>query len=162
MTLPAVELSDGRVEQLNIAAWSRRGSARQWPPFVVSLAVELQAGARPEAARRFLRQVGRRMASGAPLPKAETLREMEEAINRTWAALDWGWVRLLAHDEDIRIIHGGWPELSGTAGGEAWAAAAAAILEGVYAGWFEAQGSPLKCTEQVPGRTGALEFRHAP
>jgi hypothetical protein len=162
MTGPSDDLSDAEVEQLNVAVWSSRGSSHQWPSLVVALAAELSEGGRPEAARRFLRQVGRRMAFSTPLPKAETLQDMEDAINWAWAAHDWGWVRLFAHEEDVRIIHGGWPELSGTPGAEAWADTAAAILEGVYAAWFEAQGSPLTLTEQVHGRVGALEFRHAP
>ncbi len=77
-----------------------------------------------------------------------------------WAALDWGWVRLLACEDDIRIVHGAWPGLAGAADAEAWPETAAAVLEGVYAAWMKAQGSPLGRTEQAPGRPGVLEFRH--
>jgi len=160
MSPPGTDLPDGRVEELNIAAWSQRGSTRQWPAFIAAFAGELAAGARPEAARAFLWYVGRRVASSTPLPPAETLGELEAAINAAWTALDWGWVRLLVGEDDIRIVHGAWPELAGTQGAEAWPDTAAAILEGVYAAWFEAHGSPLGRTEKVSARAGALEFRH--
>ena len=162
MSPQEVQLTDRQVEALNAAAWSRRGTARQWPAFVAALAGELTAGARTEAARAFLRHVGRRLAAMAPLPAVETLDELETAINATWAAMDWGWVRLVASETHIRVIHGAWPELPGAVEGEAWAGVAPAFLEGVYAAWFQAQGSPLARTEHAPGRDGALEFRHAP
>jgi hypothetical protein len=71
-------------------------------------------------------------------------------------------VRLFVQEDSVRIVHGAWPGLEAPAEEDPWPVAAAAILEGVYAGWFEAQGSPLERTEQIPGREGTLEFRHAP
>ena len=160
MTFPAVELPDWKVGELNREAWILRGTPRQWPPLVVALAQELADAGVPDAARAFLRHVGRRMAEAAPLPPVETLEALQDAINAVWRALDWGWVRLLVRKDGILIVHGAWPELTAPPGGEAWPAAAAAILEGVYAAWFEAQGSPLKRTETVGPRAGAMEFRH--
>jgi hypothetical protein len=160
VTIPTVDLPDWRVAELNREAWSRRGTARQWSPLVIALAQEVATGGMPGAAHAFLRQLGRRMARSTPLPHVETLEAMQDAINAVWAEIDWGWVRLLVREDGIRIIHGAWPELSAPDDGETWPGVAAAILEGIYAAWFEAQGSTLERTKTIGPRAGALEFLH--
>ena len=132
----------------------------QWRAFLASLAIELHLGSESEEVRTFLRAVGSRLASRLPLPKVETLEELETAMNRVWLEVNWGWVRLGADDEGIWIVHGSYPTVMVEDDPDLWSLGCSAVLEGVYSHWLTAQGSPGVKTRRVSRRARPLEFRH--
>ncbi|MDP1617994.1 cellulose biosynthesis protein BcsD [Phenylobacterium sp.] len=152
--LPATE-----TQQLNDAYLAARRCSAQWRAFLAALAVELHVGTEREEVLAFLRAVGRRMAGRLPLTPKDTLPELEVAMNEVWGQVDWGWTRLRPIDDGIAIIHGAYPTAFETEG-VMWSAGAAAVLEGVYAAWFEAQGSPLTTLKRMSESTMPLEFLH--
>jgi hypothetical protein len=147
-------------------AYHRAGQCSpQWRAFLAALITELNSGAEGDEVRNFLRQVGKRLAAANPLPKVETLEELQAAMNRLWLAMDWGWVRLAAAPDGVRIVHGAYPDALGAAekgdeDGEPWPAAWAAVLEGVYTVWLKAQGSPIDRTTRVGTSRHPLELFH--
>jgi hypothetical protein len=152
--MPAAE-----TQQLNEAYLAARRCSVQWRAFLAALAVELHVGAEREEVLEFLRAVGRRMAGRLPLTPKDTLPELEAAMNDIWSQVDWGWTRLRPIDEGIAIVHGAYPTAFET-DGIMWSAGAAAVLEGVYAAWFEAQGSPLTTLKRMSDSAMPLEFLH--
>ncbi|TWB35719.1 cellulose biosynthesis protein BcsD [Nitrospirillum pindoramense] len=81
----------------------------QWRAFIDTLFAELESGVEPAAAQAFYRSVGLRFAEGMALPPCESLEDLERAIGDCWAALDWGWVRLVDEGQFLRISHGAYP-----------------------------------------------------
>lgn len=138
--------------------------SNQWRAFLNAFTAELFSHADGEDARGFMTQLGRRMAGQLVLGECEALEDLEAAMNRHWADLDWGWCRLTETDRAVVIRHAAWPvpDRSDTH----WTNAMGALLEGVYSGWFEAQGGDahLRAKQHADAGSeaaGVLEFRYA-
>jgi hypothetical protein len=94
------------------------------------------------------------------LPKADTVEELEAAMNESWSRIEWGWVRLFPEDDGVRFVHGAYPNAFSDPSNTVWPDGAAAVMEGVYGQWMLAQGSPVSTVRRVPGHTDPLVFRH--
>ncbi len=116
----------------------------QWRGFLGALFTGLAKGSGVDTLLVSFRSLGRDMARQMPVTEQDTLEGLEAAINAYWAAMDWGWCRLLAVDGVINIVHGAWPrvpceqpDLAGKA--------IAAVVSGAYQRWLEEQGgAPLE------------------
>lgn len=162
MKTPTPWMNDKDVQSADLSYYRRtqRQRSPQWRGFLSALLGELHSGADPEEVRNFMRQVGRRMAQATPLTKVETLEELEAAMNKVWADMDWGWVRLNAVSDGVRILHGAYPDVAGGADAKMWTAAWASVLEGAYTVWLQAQGSPIDKTLRVSDSAEPLELFH--
>lgn len=134
--------------------------SRQWSGFLLSLAQELQSLADEGELRPLMRQVGRRMASQMPLPAADTLEDLQAAINQLWDRLGWGWVSLQERASLIVIEHCAAPLQS--AFGSASLAWSPGLLEGIYEQWFRmagaGEGATVCQSSEVPEEPLMLAF----
>ncbi|WP_269715611.1 cellulose biosynthesis protein BcsD [Caulobacter sp. NIBR2454] len=162
MKTPTPWMADKDVQASDLAYYRRtqRQLNPQWRGFLAALVGELHSGADPEEVRNFLRQVGRRMAQATPLAKVDTLEELETAMNKVWSGMDWGWVRLTAVSDGVRIVHGAYPDVVTQADEKIWASAWASVLEGAYTVWLQAQGSPIDKTLRASDGAEPLELFH--
>ena len=135
-----------------LAAEMQRPQAVQWRFFVRALADEVDSLAGPGERDDMLRGMGRRMSRMMPLPPVEQLDALQIEMNEALAGLGWGHVHLHLNAEDRALIirHHGLP-LVGSLGTPAgtWLAA---LLEGLYEGWFS----------QQPGSQTSLVARRVP
>jgi hypothetical protein len=112
---------------------------RQWCDVLKALASEFNAHLTPEDLSDMFCRVGIRFAESSPLPAGETVAELEEHINLTWALLDWGNAVLSSEDDQLLIEHRFSPLMA--AFGEESAAWAGSFLRGVYQRWLEDAGA---------------------
>lgn len=143
----------------NLAYYGDRHNNRQWRQLFSILVDEMYQSAGATDACHFLRHVGSRLAAAHPLDEQSTLQALETTLNGVLGELDWGWVRLNVDNRSIRIVHGAYPGIQETA--DHWRQAVAALLEGMYQDWFQAQNQEVrlqvKCTDD--SQSGALVFR---
>ncbi|MFZ0255275.1 MAG: cellulose biosynthesis protein BcsD, partial [Gammaproteobacteria bacterium] len=134
--------------------------SRQWSSFLFSLGQELDALAEQDELRPLMRQVGKRMAGQMPLPPADTLEDVQAAMNQQWDRIGWGWVSLEEKPEFLLIKHSAAPLQSAFgAGSLSWSPA---LLEGIYERWFVMAGAgdglSVSQYQQPSGGAGALPF----
>lgn len=120
--------------------YGERAALPQWQHFNQALALELAAGLPEAEIRRLFLRIGQRMADTLPVPRCDDTRQLQQAFNAHWEALGWGVAVLQEEADALRIVHACSPlaRQFGPDKGD-WAAA---LLEGVYARWFESQGLP--------------------
>ncbi|WP_028241757.1 cellulose biosynthesis protein BcsD [Stutzerimonas azotifigens] len=151
-------ISETDIQNRNLAYYGELHDGRQWRPLVMTLVAEMYGSAGAVDACNFLRHVGTRIAAAHPLAEQPTLDELEARLNEVLLALDWGWVRLSVDSQSIRIVHGAYPGVHERA--EHWAQAIAAVLEGMYQQWLQAQNEEVRlqveCIATSP--SGALVF----
>lgn len=140
--------------------YEQRHCARQWKFFLLSLAEEITSSFEHQQSRFFIHNVGKRIATLLPLPQIETLEDMEQAINRTWETIDWGWVSLDASHNRLSITHFATPlDAAFSESHRAWSAA---LLAGIYDRWFEVaganQGLSVQHNASNPMTHGTFEF----
>jgi len=149
-------------DQNALSYMARRGVSPQWRAFVRSL-LDISATHLPEAAQDvFLRALGEGMAREMPLPACTTLAELEDAMNVSLAAAEWGFVELTLDKGNAALLlrHMAAPIISrpGDPNGR-WVAR---VLEGLYQSWLDAQpgavaGVPVRRTEDAAG-TVVLQY----
>lgn len=127
------------MDQPIIEYLSARHAGRQWGGFLDALASELADYLGASDWSAFIPRSGIRFAMERPLPACETLEDMQSAMNRVWAELDWGWVTLQEHPRFLSIEHYCAP-LDPAASHE-HAGLLAGFLQGVYQHWFQTLGS---------------------
>ncbi len=149
-------------DETSLTYLSANHVSRQWRAFLVAISSELFRNADTEDALAFLREVGSHVATSLPLAKVETLEGLEAAINERWSEIDWGWVSLVATENEVLVKHGASPSYIDHAEGSEWARGFAAVLEGLYTSWFQAQGSQpgLKAVCIAAPHGAPLEFRY--
>ena len=134
----------------------------QWRAFARAIAAELFGSFPRDEAGGFLRQIGRRMAAELPLPRLETLPELERAINATLEATSWGVASFSLAGGEILIRHEAFPALPPEdPDQDHWRSALEALLEGLYGAWFESQvaAADMRARVDDPHRTGAIVIR---
>ncbi|WP_295930712.1 cellulose biosynthesis protein BcsD [uncultured Xanthomonas sp.] len=107
--------------------------SRQWRGFLRALAEEFAAELGAEDLALLMARIGRRFAAEHTVGACTTLQELEDAVNRVWDRLEWGYARFEEHADRVELLHAGSPlhiGLAGQAGG------ADGFLEGVYQAWF--------------------------
>ncbi|WP_294370481.1 cellulose biosynthesis protein BcsD [Pseudacidovorax sp.] len=113
---------------------------RQWRLFNQALGVELGEGLPDSELKALFARLGRRVAQSMPLERCQTVAELEAAMNRTWADMHWGFVRLHEDEDRLWLQHHCQPLVASF--GSVSLPWAQSFFEGVYEGWLEAQGSP--------------------
>jgi hypothetical protein len=105
------------------------------------MATELPAHTNTRELRQLLFRIGQRFAHDAEamLRTAQSLAQLEEALNDFWTRIHWGWVVLSEDDVFIRIEHHAAP-LAEAFGDDAlsWSVG---LLEGFYEAVFRALGA---------------------
>lgn len=100
---------------------------------------EVFAQASEEQAVNFFVAVGRRLAGTLVLPDDDRLLSLEQATNGVWQRLGLGHAAWTVNDEGILISHADYAG-NGPVSSSTWPKAAAAVVLGAYASWFEALG----------------------
>ena len=110
----------------------------QWRSFLHAFSTEFALRGEPQELRILMQRLGSSMAISNALPPAESLQDLELAMNKVWFALDWGWVELIDASDCLSILHHSAP-LKAAFGAESlsWTPA---LLEGIYGQWFEVMG----------------------
>lgn len=147
-------------QQASLEYFSEQQCASQWRGFLSALAGEFTEQLPAEDLRALWRRIGERFAAATPLGDCQTLDDLEAAINRIWAQLNWGWVRIDDQGDALAIRHHCAP-LRAAFGAQAlpWSAG---YLEGAYQSWFSSLGiDPGLHIRQAPEVLDALEFRLA-
>ena len=141
-----------------LAADMTRSPSVQWRFFIRALADEVDSLAGPGERDDMLRGIGRRMARMMPLPFVDQLDALEMEMNEALAGMGWGHVQIHLNAEDRALVirHRGMP-MVGSLGMPAgtWLAA---LLEGLYEGWFAQQ--PGSQTSLVARRMSSNSTDH--
>lgn len=112
--------------------------AKQWQAFLLAFSSEFAAKADPAELRGFMYELGWRMAQQFEVKDGSSLQALQDCMNQVWASLNWGWVEIQEEADALVLSHYAAP-LSAAFGAHALAWSPA-LLEGVYAQWFEALG----------------------
>lgn len=111
----------------------------QWSGFLAVLSDELQAQLSADEYRALLGRLGARFAQSFELPECDSLAQMEEAANKVWGPLSWGYATFSDSGRQLLIEHHACPLPAAL---QVETELAAGFLEGVYATWLAAAGSP--------------------
>jgi len=128
-----------QISEASLIYYARRQCSEQWRVFLTVLAEELSAQMESDDRRHLMHSLGRRMAAKLPHPDVTTLAQLESAINGLWEQMEWGYATLREADGYIAITHYCAPLRA--AFGAASLKWVPALLEGIYAHWFEAFGA---------------------
>lgn len=120
--------------------YERNACSPQWLEFNRGLALELSAGLPPEEIRALFKRVGNHMASAMPVPRCDSLQELQAGFNARWESIAWGFCTLREEEEFLEIAHACSP--LAMAFGPASSAWTSGLFEGAYQAWFAAQGLP--------------------
>ncbi|GGX44133.1 cellulose biosynthesis protein BcsD [Undibacterium squillarum] len=122
--------------------------SRQWQFFLKAFAQEFSQKGDVRELRLLMHRLGRRMATMVSVTDGSSLQALEDAMNRVWTDMNWGCVELSEQADALLVLHQFAP-LRLAFGPEAsvWTPA---LLEGIYAQWFEALGmdSSLRLTQR--------------
>ena len=133
--------------------------ARQWRGFLRALGAEFLSALPPAELHALMQRVGARFAAAQPLPRCPDLAALQQAMDATWQAHEWGSVTLSAEADHLAIRHHCAPLLSavGPEGGE-WAGG---VLQGAYQHWLAQAGAQaLQVLQAQPlDPWGCVEFR---
>jgi len=134
--------------------YERITCSAQWKQFNRALAAELGAGLPPEENRQLFARIGERVVQGMPVPRCNTLLELQAAFNAQWEAIDWGFCTLHETAEHLSITHACSP--LAMAFGPDTADWSSGFFEGAYQAWFAAQGIPaeLRVRIDAPAEAG--------
>jgi len=110
----------------------------QWKAFLKAFSVEFASKGDVKDLRAFMHQLGRTMASEFSIGDGSSLLALEAGINKVWLQLNWGWVEIIEEVDSLILAHHASP-LKVAFGPEAlsWSPA---LLEGIYAQWFDGLG----------------------
>lgn len=111
---------------------------KQWQAFLLAFASEFAGKADAAELRGFMYELGWRMAQQFEVSDGSSLQALQDCMNQVWRELNWGWVEIQEEAEALTLYHYAAPLKQGF-GAEAlsWSPA---LLEGVYAQWFDALG----------------------
>ncbi|MBC3863285.1 cellulose synthase [Undibacterium jejuense] len=110
----------------------------QWKAFLKAFSVEFASKGDTSDLRTFMHQLGRTMALEFSIGDGSSLLSLEAGMNKIWSDLNWGWVEIIEEVDSLIIAHHASP-LKVAFGNEAlsWSPA---LLEGIYAQWFDGLG----------------------
>ncbi|OON38516.1 cellulose synthase [Izhakiella australiensis] len=110
----------------------------------------------------FLRQMGGQLAQRYPLANATTVADLEQDINRLLARFGWGTVDIQPAGASLVITHLALPPGDDKMAAARWRSVLTAILQGLYAGWLQAQGGDplIAVTPEASEREDMLRFRY--
>ncbi len=111
----------------------------QWVGFLGVLSDELQAQLSEPEYRALLARLGVRFVQTYELPPCNSLVEIEAAANKVWAQFQWGYAAFSEAGRQLEIAHYASPLPAAL---QIDADLAAGFMEGAYATWLLAAGSP--------------------
>lgn len=124
-----------------LAYYRQQHISPQWQAVLTALSQELGQQFDPEGLRTLWAQVGERLASEGQdrWANAQTLQDLQEALNAFWAEKQWGLVQLSEGDGQVLIDHWAAP-LADAFGADAldWSVG---LLEGFYQAVFSQMGA---------------------
>jgi hypothetical protein len=145
----------------NINYYAEQQCSIQWRAFLTAFAKEFSERGEASDLRNLMHRLGRSMAASFSVAEGGTLSGLEESMNRVWFDLNWGWVRLSEQTDCLLLEHNAAPLK--VAFGEDALTWTPALLEGIYAQWFETLGvdKSLKLTQRGAALEGGqlLEFQ---
>jgi len=127
--------------------------SKQWRAFLSAFSIEFASKGDTKDLRAFMQQLGRTMASSYKIVDGSSLQLLEDSMNEVWNDLNWGWVELREESDALVVGHHASPLK--VAFGEAGLLWSPALLEGIYAHWFEALG--MDSSLRLSQREGVLE-----
>jgi len=95
--------------QVSLTYYAQQACSPQWRGFVAEMVGEFYAQVEEDLARNFFARIGARLAQCLPLPACTSLEELEAALGRVLADMQWGWVRLREAGHHIQVTHGCYP-----------------------------------------------------
>jgi len=110
----------------------------QWRAFLAAFSTEFASKGEVKDLRMFMHQLGRTMAAGFQVNDGSSLQSLEDCMNRTWSSLNWGWAQLIEEADCLIVVHHASPLK--VAFGSAALEWSPALLEGIYAQWFDGLG----------------------
>ena len=113
----------------------------QWSSVLRALAAEMSSRSEPKDLRRFFFNVGERFAKDTEglFRDAQTIVQLEEALNDFWFRTNWGWVDLSEDNGSIYITHQAAPLAE--AFGDDTLQWVVGLLEGFYQSVFNVLGA---------------------
>lgn len=112
--------------------------SRQWQFFLQAFAQEFSQKGDVRELRLLMHRLGRRMATMVKVADGSSLQALEDAMNQVWSEMNWGCVELSEQADALLVLHQFAPLRM--AFGEDASTWTPALLEGIYAQWFEALG----------------------
>ncbi|MFZ6678241.1 cellulose biosynthesis protein BcsD [Undibacterium sp. Tian12W] len=121
----------------------------QWRSFLGAFSAEFASKGEPGDLRAFMHQLGRTMAAGFHVDDGSSLQALEACMNKVWSEMNWGWVELVEEADALVVAHHASPLK--VAFGEQALEWSPALLEGVYAQWFDGLGmdKSLRLTQRA-------------
>lgn len=141
------------MQQYNAQYYEAKQCSPQWRAFLAAFATQFASKGDVKDLRNLMHDLGRTMAQQFPLHDGSSLDALQAGMNRVWSEIDWGWVELTEEAEALVVAHHISP-LKVAFGAESlgWSPA---LLEGIYAQWFEKLG--MDTSLQLTQRGNALE-----
>ncbi|XBS69683.1 cellulose biosynthesis protein BcsD [Acerihabitans sp. KWT182] len=142
--------------------YRRQQHTSGWQDMLEIMLSGIAENAGDEDRRQFLNLMGSRLAQRFPLAQAQTVGDLEDALNRLWSDFHWGYVRLQPTEASLTLMHYAFPAAADEAQASLWIAGLAAILEGAYAQWLASQGgqSHVALRWQQDSADGVLTFSY--
>ncbi|MEI2414850.1 cellulose biosynthesis protein BcsD [Orrella sp. JC864] len=148
------------MDQAILTYLSEQQSSRQWKAFLTLFATELAEQLAPKNLHGIMRRTGMRFAQQRPLPPAQTVAEIEQAMNTVWRDTGWGWLRIEEAEDSLVLRHFCAPLRANF--GEEHQAWTPAFLEGAYEHWLRQSGADehLRVRQAgAPDGLGSIEYR---
>ncbi len=148
------------MEQAILKHLSEQQSSRQWKTFLTLLADELSEQLAPRNLHGIMRRTGARFAQQHHLPAAQTIGEIQDAMNGVWRELNWGWLEIAEAGDSLLLKHFCSPLRANF--GDKHQEWTPAFLEGVYEQWLRQSGADdqLRVSRSnAPDNWGTIEYR---
>ena len=136
-----------------IRYYEEQQCSNQWRAFLSAFSSEFASKGETKDLRAFMHQLGRTMARGFDVSDGSSLQALETCMNNVWSQMNWGWVELLEEADALVVAHHAAPIK--VAFGEQALGWTPALLEGMYAQWFEGLG--MDKSLRLSQRDGAYE-----
>lgn len=128
----------------------------QWRAFLNAFSAEFSTKGDLKDLRLFMHQLGRNMAQNLGFKGGDSLQLLEDNMNAIWGRMHWGWVEVNEEAEALVLLHHASPLKA--AFGEQSLSWTPALLEGIYASWFEGMGmDPSLRLQQKAGDSGIAQ-----
>lgn len=137
MIFPSSSVAPDTNDLLRHLALERISS--QWAGFLGVLSEELQAQLSELEYRALLVRLGGRFAQTFELPACASLGDIQDAANKVWSQFQWGFATFSETGLQLQISHHACPLPAAL---QVDASLAGGFMEGVYATWLMAAGSP--------------------
>lgn len=125
--------------------------APQWATFLSLLGNELASQLTPEELRQLLVRLGSRFAETNPLGPCEDVPALQNAFNRVWGPMQWGYATVSDLGQHLAVTHRACPLPAALQ----WdAELVGGYLEGAYGVWLHAAGAPAELVLKQQAASG--------